>query len=205
MSDVEAIARVHVMGWNDNYRGLVPDRIMELRTLDMRERMWAEIIDEPGRITHVAEDAEGAVCAFSSAVNFEEPHEGFESFLEMLYVEHAFKGMGLGRELFLAAASELLQGGCMNLALGTLRLGSARGFYERLGARLVPDFKHEAGELDDIVYGFDNLCALFRNIRSASIRRASKMVPQPSSRRSGARRATFTAALPSPSGNSASP
>jgi len=37
----------------------------------------------------------------------------------------------------------------------------ARSFYEKLGARLVPEgIAHDAGMFDDVVYAFDDLRAL---------------------------------------------
>jgi hypothetical protein len=42
---------------------------------------------------------------------------------------------------------------------------AARTFYERLGARLVPDgISVDAGLFDDVVYAFDNLGALERTL-----------------------------------------
>ena len=39
-----------------------------------------------------------------------------------------------------------------------MRLGDARKFYERLGARLVPEgIARDAGKFDDVVYAFDDV------------------------------------------------
>lgn len=79
----------------------------------------------------------------------------------MLYVETRSVRRGIGERLLRAMAWELARGGSSALALRTLRLNPARGFYERLGARLVPSgFDLEASELDDLVYGFDDVRAL---------------------------------------------
>ena len=161
-ADIDAIATIHVAGWRDNYRGMMPDAAIDLRTFEVRQAMWKPLIEMLGRITLVARDRAATIRGFTSSLLFDESNAGFESFLQMIFLETAMRGSGLGRALLRATALELRDAGRRSMALRTLRLNPARGFYEHLGGRLVPnnDFTYDAGEFDDVVYGFDDLSQL---------------------------------------------
>lgn len=156
-ADIDDIARIHVAGWQRNYRGLMPDELLDSRTIEFRQAMWKELLLEPKRTTLTALDDAGVVCGFASAFALDEPHAGFDCFLQMLYVDESLKRSGLGRALLGAIAGAMRGVGSNAMALRTLRGNPARGFYEHLGARLVPSLDVDEGPLDDVVYGFDDL------------------------------------------------
>lgn len=158
-ADVDSIARLHVEAWESAYRGLLPYTAFETRTLERRRSQWAQLLEVCSDwIVLVATDSRDEIQGFASARKFKEPDSGYESYLGALYLRPMSKGRGLGRTLITEVARRLLDTGAHNMALRTLRLNPARGFYERLGARLVPaGIATEAGEFDDVVYGFDDL------------------------------------------------
>lgn len=160
--DAAGIARVHVESWNAAYRGLIPDEIIDARTVDVRLEQWASAVANPHRIIYVACDEGGEVHGFASALLFDEPDRGFQSYLQTLYVSSDVWGRGIGRELVRAICGRLCADGAKNMALHALRLNPrARAFYEGLGARLVPDgITHEAGKYDQVVYGFDDIASI---------------------------------------------
>lgn len=157
--DAVGIARVHVESWNAAYRGLIPNEVIDARTVDVRHTQWASAIANAGSIILVACDERGDVVGFASALLFDEPDAGFESYLQTLYLSSDVWGHGIGRELVCAICGRLRAKGVQNMALHVLRLNPrARAFYERLGARLVPDgIAHEAGKYDQMVYGVDDV------------------------------------------------
>jgi L-amino acid N-acyltransferase YncA len=77
--DVDAIAEIHVSGYEDAYRGLIPDEVLAERTVELRRRVWAERLAQrrPREFVVVAEVA-GHVAGFSSgrAATAEEGGEG---------------------------------------------------------------------------------------------------------------------------------
>jgi L-amino acid N-acyltransferase YncA len=159
--DADAVAAVHVTSWDESYRELLPPEDFAKRTLDVRRSMWAKRICEPGRITLVACEENGAVVGFASALVFGHSDDGFDSYLQTLYLIESAKGRGTGSMLMRAMAAALRAAGARNMALRVLRLNSARRFYEGLGAHLVPEgITHDAGLFDDVVYAFDDLRAL---------------------------------------------
>jgi ribosomal protein S18 acetylase RimI-like enzyme len=124
--------------------------------------MWSKCLDERDRVTFVYCNDGGEVTGFSSAVVFAAPRDGFDAYLQTIYLLAATKGKGAGRALLRATAAELLARGCKNMSLRVLGENPARGFYERLGARLVPEgISSDAGVFPgDVVYAFDDLRVL---------------------------------------------
>lgn len=77
---------------------------------------------------------DGEVLGFAGAQMLDAAQCGFDSYLATLYLKPELKRQGLGRAL---------------------------RFYEKLGARLIPQgVGVEAGHFDDVVYAFDDLKAL---------------------------------------------
>lgn len=161
-ADASSIAQVHVESWVAAYRGLLPDGMIEARTVELRTCQWTSDLGSPVP-NLVACDANGQVQAFASAEVLDESQGPFQSYLRTLYVRPQFWRRGIGRELLRALCSRLLALGVQNLALRTLRLGHARKFYECLGARSVPEgIAQDAGRFDDLVYAFDDLTSIAR-------------------------------------------
>jgi L-amino acid N-acyltransferase YncA len=158
--DAEAIASVHLTSWHEHYRGLLPDDVLESRTLDERTGVWRKALVLSDRRTFVACD-DDEIVGIASAILFSPPREGFDSYLQSLYFLAAAKGRGTGRALLRSLASDLAARGCRNMVLRVLRVNPARGFYEHLGARLIAGrLDIDAGRFDDVAYAFDDIRVL---------------------------------------------
>jgi GNAT superfamily N-acetyltransferase len=161
-TDVDAIARVHVASWRANYRGLISDDLIDARTFEVRKLEWSKHLEQSGPVTLVACDESG-VQGFANALVLTKPTGGFTSFLQTLYLAPEITHQGCGRALLRAIAADLVGLGAKNMALRTLRTSPARGFYEHLGARLIPEgIDIDADEFDDVDYGFDDLRVLLQ-------------------------------------------
>lgn len=157
-SDALAIAAVHVASWEGSYRGIMPDDEFDKRPLPVREAQWAESLRKGDRTTLVACDDNGELTGFACAWLIDRAQYGFDSYLATLYLRPDVKRRGIGRALLIAIAKELAAAGARTMVLRTLRLNTAREFYERLGARLVPEgMALHSDEFDDVVYAFDDL------------------------------------------------
>jgi GNAT superfamily N-acetyltransferase len=166
-ADAEAIARVHVAAWHRAYRGLIADSVIDARTVEVRTQQWTPRLREDELIAFVACDDEDAIVGFATAVSLDGSHGGFEAYLQTLYVSPQAWHRGIGRALLAAVADRLRVAGAKNMALRTLRLGDARRFYERLGARLVPEgLAYDEDHLNSVVYAFDDLDALAARTRA---------------------------------------
>lgn len=160
-ADADACAAIHVAAWEASYRGIVPDEDFERRPLERRQRQWRDRLTRDDHVTLVACDSAGRVLGFAGANLVDRDEIGFDSYLAMLYLKPEMKGRGLGKALLAEMAAELIALGARSMVLRTLRLNASRVFYERLGARLVPEGTAiDAGVFDDVVYAFDDLHVL---------------------------------------------
>lgn len=162
-ADADACARIHVAAWEASYRGIVPDEEFETRPLERRRQQWRESLSSGEYFTLVACGEDGEVLGFAGA-RLLDGTLGFDSYLGTLYLRPDMTGHGLGRTLLRAIAGKLFTAGARNMVLRTLRFNSnARAFYERMGARFIPEGVNvDAGVFDDVVYAFDDLHALVR-------------------------------------------
>ncbi len=161
IGDIPSIAAVHVASWRESYSGMIDDRLIEERTLDVRLAQWIDIFDQSGRTTLVAQNDAGATVGFASGRSLSPRVDGFDSYLQMLYLIAAAKGRGVGGALLRGLARKLLETGCRTMALRVVRNNPARQFYEGLGAVLSSrTLSIDAGIFDDVVYEFADLQAL---------------------------------------------
>src|SRR5215218_4770646 len=132
--DSEAIALVHVRGWQAAYRDVFPREALTGLSVEQRAQMWRGQIAS-GRAIIVAE--ENAVVQGFAAVGppQDEELEGFGE-LYAIYVEPSLWGRGIGRKLCAAAEEALRRGGFREAILWVLEDNPrARRFYEAGGWR----------------------------------------------------------------------
>ena len=155
--DADACAAIHVAAWEASYRGIMPDEEFAKRPLERRQQQWRDWLARDDQVTLVACDERETVLGFAGTLLLDGSN-GFDSYLAMLYLRPDSKRQGLGTTLLRAIACDLVALGAQNMALRTLRLNPVRAFYERLGARFVPEgVDIDAGVFDDVVYAFDDL------------------------------------------------
>ncbi|PGH46154.1 Ribosomal protein S18 acetylase RimI [Micromonospora sediminicola] len=139
--DAEAIARVHIHGWQAGYAGIMPDEVLNR----LNPRAWAQRRRDLGTAdpdhpftTLVAED-DGLVAGFTTFGPYRnnqdrgdlDPAHGE---LLAIYLEPAYWGSGVGRTLLTAARAGLAERGWTGYRLWVLADNArARRFYERAG------------------------------------------------------------------------
>ena len=130
------------------------------RGLAVRTAQWTGGVEDPTRVTYVACDPSGKIVGFISALLLDRP-DPFDAYLQTLYLVKEAARSGLGTRLLHALAEDLKARGKRTMSLRVLQNNPARVFYEKLGARLVPEgIEHDAGMFDDVVYAFDDVTAL---------------------------------------------
>jgi GNAT superfamily N-acetyltransferase len=151
VGDAEAIARVHVAGWQRAYRGLLPDEFLDALSWEQRFPGWVDRLDPaptgPGG-TLVAGDG-GAVIGFASIGPARDTDRARPGHWELyaIYLDPARWGRGDGSQL-LAAASATIPSGVRDVSLWVLDGNSrARRFYERHG------FAADGTRKDDVIGG----------------------------------------------------
>ena len=140
---VEAIARVYVKGWQNAYRGLLPDAALD----GLTTARWTTRLAVGGRITSlVAVEAGGGIVGTSSfCAARDERMRGWGEIVS-LYLLPEYAGRGLGRGLLEAASSALRAAGFGDIYLWVLEgNANARAFYEHCG------FRPDGGAQDDTI------------------------------------------------------
>jgi L-amino acid N-acyltransferase YncA len=113
-ADADAIAAIHVAGYEDAYRGLLPDAVLDVRTLELRRRVWGERLarEHGAEFTDVAE-IDGVVGAFHSGRGASAEECGAESSAtgcwESLYTDPVHLGGSAGMLLGFALHRQMLE------------------------------------------------------------------------------------------------
>lgn len=136
VEDAAAMARMLVRSWQEAYRGLMPDRVLDDPGLvDARERFWtAALVDERYRANRIAvAERDGVVIGVAMAGPPESPEPGWSLHLYVLYVLAADHGSGVGAALLDAVVGPL-ESAALWVADPNPR---AQAFYRKHG--FVPD------------------------------------------------------------------
>jgi len=160
LEDVSGVAQVHVDGWRETYRGIVPDDFLAKLSLDRRKQQWTDVLSRPERGSfHVAVDParQGGIVGFVNAGATRSPELAFSGELYAIYLLKAFQGQGLGAALFAASARDLLASGHRSMLLWVLTENPTVRFYEHLGGKRVATKLETIGgkELEEVAMGYD--------------------------------------------------
>jgi GNAT superfamily N-acetyltransferase len=136
VDDADAIALVHVHGWQWGYRGLLPEDFLTGLSADRRAEQWRSWLLEPGRTrTRVAFTEDGACAGLAASGPSRDPgaHDDTGE-VYAIYLEEPLAGTGLGTDLLRSAVGWLAEQGFARATLWVLAGNArARRFYEREG------------------------------------------------------------------------
>lgn len=165
-ADADAIAAVHGQSWDESYRGLLPDEIIDRQMTpegflkSWRQRLTHPEPDSAQVLVAEAMDESGAsrLVGFVSAGSSRDDWHDCKGEIRALYLLKAFQKRGIGDALWNAgvrhlAAQELLPGHVV-----TLVENPTVGFYQRVGAVEFEraTCRHEwAQHLEEISLRFD--------------------------------------------------
>jgi ribosomal protein S18 acetylase RimI-like enzyme len=135
LSDVSAIADLHLASWRTAYRGIVPEAYLRDVTLEGRQARWRRALSAPeSRHTDTLVAADGddvvGVCSFGPR------QDGTASTGEIhsLHIQPEQRRAGLGTLLLNNAIRRLAERGFVSAVLWVLEANAgARQFYEVLG------------------------------------------------------------------------
>lgn len=134
-ADAGRIAEVHVLSYDESYRGIAPPEIFEVLTLERRSAQWDGFFRaaNPAAPAHVAETG-GEVVGFCSGF----AGDGGMGWIKALYVLRSAQRMGHGRGLMAATLADLAGRGCHAIRLDVAEgNGPAEAFYRALGGTAV--------------------------------------------------------------------
>jgi ribosomal protein S18 acetylase RimI-like enzyme len=166
MADAERLAIMHLAAWRETYVGLLPQRLIESRSMGERIARWETLLhlrSTPGaEMVYLAECSEGILgfvgCGKQSSIGLHE--RGYSGEIGSLYLLAAAQRRGLGTRLWNAANTYLAGRGHTAASLWVLRENmNARIFYERQGAQVIAEHTEEKWglKIHDVGYGW-TLC-----------------------------------------------
>lgn len=133
--DLSRLAEIHVAGWRDAYRGIVPDRELFVeRTVEKGMGFWKRILAESPEKVLVYDDGIVKGFCLHHGCRDEDCPQAHE--VAAIYAEPAFFREGVGSALMVAAEAHGRSLGRGELKLWVLE-GNPRGrsFYEKNGYR----------------------------------------------------------------------
>lgn len=159
------LAALHIRCWQEAYRGIVPDSILDDTDPGHQIAVWRSAIEDPRRIVLAAYDGGRPVGFIMAGVATEQLFEGIDGHIYALYLAASHYRQGIGRRLLGMTAGNWRDRGGRSLALGVLSANArARHFYDALGGRLVREGTYDWGghAIPDAIYVFEALDALAR-------------------------------------------
>jgi ribosomal protein S18 acetylase RimI-like enzyme len=149
--DADALADIFVRCWQDAYRGVDADAIVDGLERATIARWWRELLASPGPRTVVARSAGRPVGMIRFGADEEDASRGH---VFSLYVDPAAAGGGVGRALLEHATAELLRDGYAAATLWVfagneraIRFYRAAGWAETGATRVEPEWQAEELQL----------------------------------------------------------
>ena len=155
IADAQAIGAAHVQVWNETYRGIMPDTLLDRLNAAERGKVWAERMPSfrQNRQTLVVAEDDGVVVAFAGCGPRRKENLASDGEIYMINIVRNAKRRHTGTKLMLAMADALAADGFEGAGLWVLEKNvPARAFYERLGGTpdVVSEEAHDGVMLSDL-------------------------------------------------------
>lgn len=136
--DSAGLARVQVDSYRAAYAGLLPAEYLAGFSYEEQEGDWRDwLASHPEDVLLVAVEEGGEVVGYALARAGASSIVPYDGELVALHVRGRRQRQGLGRRLVATVAGALRQRGCTSLLVWVMEGNASRGFYERLGGRLI--------------------------------------------------------------------
>ena len=135
--DAAAVARVQIRGWNESYRGVIAERLLDALDEERIAKRWSQIIASGELIVLVAQSGDGEIVGFAAAGLPKDVVDGFDCELHKLYVLRHAQGRGVGKALLSEIALRLHESGFRAMIAHVLANLPSRNFCERFGGELL--------------------------------------------------------------------
>ena len=153
-----SIARVVTVGWNETYKGIVPDWFLEELKTNEQERANRMLnnFNEENNHQFVLE-IDNNIVGFVNFGLAEEPEYSNCGEIIALYIISKYKGNGYGKKLVNTAIKELKEMGCDKMIIACLKGNPSNDFYKHIGGVYVKDGVFKRLNLSENIYYFENI------------------------------------------------
>lgn len=168
-ADAPAIARVHVIAWQQTYAGILPAAFLDQLSVEEDARRWRQLMEtsERGIFLYVAAAEPGApIVGFAAGGPNRGHNRRYGGELQALYLLRSSHRRGIGTALLRAVAGELAERQMPSMLAWVLSKNRpARQFYRARGGRSAGRRRLEiAGlPLDAIGYGWRETSGLLKD------------------------------------------
>ncbi|MBB3017577.1 ribosomal protein S18 acetylase RimI-like enzyme [Microvirga lupini] len=162
-TDVAGIARAHVQGWRESYKGFLTPAALAGLSVEERVQLWQRALaeQEPRAKLLVAETRDGEIVGFirGGPIRGENADGlGTETEIFAIYLLDKVKRQGIGRRLMTGVFDHLAAHGVRSVGLWVLKDNHpARRFYETLGGTTGPEqsFDVRGQMVTEVAYRFE--------------------------------------------------
>ncbi len=165
IGDAGAIAEVHVTAWNETYRGIMPDSLLDRLDVGERTKSWRERMPTfaANRQTLMVADDGGEVVGFAGCGPRRKENLPSDGEIYMINILNRAKRQRIGVKLMRAMADALEAWRFQAAGLWVLEKNlPARAFYERLGGTpgSVSEEEHDGVKLIDLAILWPRIATL---------------------------------------------
>lgn len=137
IDDFKNLAILKQQVWNETYRGIYDDDIIDNFNYEKNEEKFKNIIENPSISLYVVESNRLLIGYMSAGV----PLHGYADYKQeigLLYLKKDFQKLGIGKELFNIGYKAIKENGYKSFFISCNKYNTnARKFYEKMGGVLV--------------------------------------------------------------------
>ena len=156
--DCKGMTHVITIAWNETYKGIVPDEILDNLYLNEKEReeKAKNRFNEDDNHQFVLEVDNKIVGYMNVGISDDKDYHHCGE-IHAIYIINGYKGYGFGREMIDFGIKELKEMHCDKMLIGCLVGNPTNKFYEHIGGKLIKQRIFEKLQLPENVYYFDNI------------------------------------------------
>lgn len=156
LSDARRLAEVKIACWETTYRGIYPDSKFDNYDIDKNAKKFENIINNEYIDLYVVIVGGNIVGYMSCGVPIR-PYEDYKQEIGLLYLLKAYRGNGIGSELFDLATEVITINGYDKFFISCNKYNEpARKFYEAMGGKLVhEDLDDDDKSIPQVKYHYD--------------------------------------------------
>ena len=154
--DCADIAHIVTLGWNETYKGIVPDWFLEELKINEEGRA-KKAYDEfdISNNTQLVLEIDNKVVGFAKFGKSDDDKLENCSEVFALYILKEYKGNGYGKKLVEAASYELKQLGYDRMIIACLKGNPSNEFYLHIGGKYIKDGMYKRLSLPENIYYFE--------------------------------------------------
>lgn len=155
-NDCKEVTHVITVSWNEAYKGIVPNEILDNMYLNEKERTNKSInrFNENDNHQFVLEVDNKIVGYMNVGLTDDTEYDNCGE-IHAIYIINGYKGNGFGKEMVEAGIKELKSMNCNKMLIGCLVGNPTNDFYKHIGGKFIKQRIFEKLQLPENVYYYD--------------------------------------------------